>query len=286
MSELALGTVQFGLAYGIAGRSQPVDEAEASRILAFAHEVGIRRLDTAPVYGDIETRLRRLCGDHRFDIVSKIPPVPSNAEGEAIGSFVRQAIGSSQRALGDALVGMIFHNEADTAGTRGATAWAAAVDATTATGLACGVSRYAPAGPQGAQPAAGEMLQCPGNALNQRLPNCPEAALVPEISLRSAFLQGLLLMPLDAAKARVPAASAALDRWALWCADRAVSPLVGALSVVKGVEEVSYCLVGVDDLHQLQAIVRAWNEAMPVKAPDLACDDPQVIDPRHWKTQS
>ena len=130
------------------------------------------------------------------------------------------------------------------------------------------------------------MLQCPGNALDQRLPNCPAADAVPEISLRSAFLQGLLLMPLAEAKVRVPAAAAALDNWATWCAERATSPLVSALSVVKGFDAVSYCLVGVDDLGQLESIVEAWHDATPTTAPELACDDPRVIDPRQWTVRS
>lgn len=286
MSALALGTVQFGLGYGIAGRARPVDEVEASRILACAYEAGIRRLDTAPVYGNIEERLTRLCGSNRFEIVSKFSPLPIDTNPLEAAVLVRRAVFNSLRALGEGLVGMIFHREADVEGAHGAHVWDAAVEATVSNGLACGVSRYAPAGPQGAKPIAGEMLQCPGNALDQRLPNCPEAAAVPEISVRSAFLQGLLLMPIDEAKARVPAAAAALDRWAMWCSDRAVSPLVGALSVVKGFEGVSYCLVGVDDLRQLQAIVAAWQQAAPLPAPDLACDDPAVIDPRQWSQQS
>ena len=45
--QLALGTVQFGLAYGIAGRGEAVPEAEVRAILEDAAAQGVTTLDTA-----------------------------------------------------------------------------------------------------------------------------------------------------------------------------------------------------------------------------------------------
>ena len=55
--QLALGTVQFGLAYGAVGSGSQVDGATATAILDAAWHQGVRTLDTAAAYGDIEERL-------------------------------------------------------------------------------------------------------------------------------------------------------------------------------------------------------------------------------------
>jgi len=55
--ELALGTVQFGLVYGLSGGKQLLPDRDIRAILELAFEQGVVILDTAPVYGDIESRL-------------------------------------------------------------------------------------------------------------------------------------------------------------------------------------------------------------------------------------
>jgi aryl-alcohol dehydrogenase-like predicted oxidoreductase len=54
LSVLMLGTVQFGLPYGIANRSGQPSPAEVKRIIAAAVEGGVNALDTAAVYGTSE----------------------------------------------------------------------------------------------------------------------------------------------------------------------------------------------------------------------------------------
>lgn len=283
MTELALGTVQFGLGYGIGGRDRPVEEAEARRILACAHDHGVRRLDTAPAYGDIEQRLRRLCGGRSFEIVSKVPSVPRGLSDAETVPFVIKSIETSRAALGDLLHGLIFHDIADLDGERGAAIWQAAASIAAQSGLKIGVSSYASARPSfelGEYPV--EMVQLPGSALDQRVASWPAVERDYEISLRSIFLQGLLLMTSAQAKQRLPRAAPFVLRWLDWCQERRLTPVDGALSVAKGFAGVSYCLVGVDDIAQLREILAHWESATPIMAPELACADLSVIDPRQW----
>ena len=51
--KLCLGTVQFGLDYGIAGASRP-DIEDSIKILNFAYEHGVKDFDTACAYGTAE----------------------------------------------------------------------------------------------------------------------------------------------------------------------------------------------------------------------------------------
>jgi hypothetical protein len=75
--KLALGTVQFGLPYGIANHAGQVTRAEAKAILQFALANGIDMLDTAIAYGDSETCLGEV-GINDFKLITKLPAVPDN----------------------------------------------------------------------------------------------------------------------------------------------------------------------------------------------------------------
>src|SRR5690349_2612636 len=80
LSQLMLGTVQFGMAYGIANKSgQPAYE-EARDILAAAYEGGVNCLDTAASYGNSEATIGRALQElglrEQFAVVTKVPPVP------------------------------------------------------------------------------------------------------------------------------------------------------------------------------------------------------------------
>ena len=52
--KLGLGTVQFGLPYGVSNTRGQVSRAEAAAILALAAKAGIATLDTAAGYGTAE----------------------------------------------------------------------------------------------------------------------------------------------------------------------------------------------------------------------------------------
>jgi aryl-alcohol dehydrogenase-like predicted oxidoreductase len=280
--ELALGTVQFGLDYGLHSRGQRVSAESAKDILSLAAKAGIRRLDTAAAYGDIEQRLAGLIGDLDFEIVSKIPALPDQIDDP--NAFVNASIESSYNRLGQRLRGILFHNVADVETTGCGSVWHQARQSCDRLGLELGVSVY-----DVDEIALKEcvtrfdMIQLPGNALDQRLVNVSDALGGAEISLRSAFLQGLLLMPYEAATGHVPAAALALQRWHDWCSEKRISPLVGALSIIKGLPNVQFCVVGVDDVKQLEDILDAWEGAVATRATHLAVDILDVIDPRRWQ---
>jgi len=70
ISKIGLGTVQFGIPYGISNKNGQTPEAEVKLILNYAKEVGIDVLDTASAYGTSE----KVLGENdlsEFKIVSK-----------------------------------------------------------------------------------------------------------------------------------------------------------------------------------------------------------------------
>lgn len=72
-NKLALGTAQFGLAYGINNERGQISEKEAFVILAMAKDAGIDTIDTAGAYGSSEEILGSFVAKHgvEFKFISK-----------------------------------------------------------------------------------------------------------------------------------------------------------------------------------------------------------------------
>ena len=281
--RLALGTVQFGMAYGLAGRDEAVPASEVRAILRRACALGITTLDTAAAYGDIEERLGDL-GQGEFEFVSKIARLPEDLAVEAVDDWVRTQAERSVSRLGDRLVALMAHRDEDLTEARGAAMWSALHRWGNDTGVAVGASCYEPSRLTALADLDGfRVAQVPGNAFDQRVADIPVDASKIDVHLRSAFLQGLLLMSPSAAEHALPQAAAPLARWRDWCAARGTTPMIAALSLVKSFAVVNTCVIGVDSLAQLEEIAAAWSEAAPVSAPELACTDPAIVDPRAWR---
>jgi aryl-alcohol dehydrogenase-like predicted oxidoreductase len=69
-SKIGLGTVQFGIQYGITNKDGKTSVDEVEKTLNLANEFGLNILDTARNYGESEEVLGRL-HKNRFKIVSK-----------------------------------------------------------------------------------------------------------------------------------------------------------------------------------------------------------------------
>lgn len=80
ISKLILGTVQFGLNYGINNTKGKLSEHEVFKLLGTAYDLGIRTLDTAEAYGDSHKIISNFQkkSKKKFNIVSKYSP--SNIE--------------------------------------------------------------------------------------------------------------------------------------------------------------------------------------------------------------
>lgn len=75
-NKLILGTVQFGLNYGINNLMGKPKKETVFEILSYAYENGIRILDTAELYGnahDIIGEFHKLHPSNKFQIITKLP---------------------------------------------------------------------------------------------------------------------------------------------------------------------------------------------------------------------
>ena len=73
--KIILGTAQFGMEYGISRPQGMLSDHSLSEILLFAHQANIKFIDTAPAYGNAQTRIGKICSDLglSFHFISKIP---------------------------------------------------------------------------------------------------------------------------------------------------------------------------------------------------------------------
>lgn len=103
-SKIAIGTVQFGMDYGISNATGQTPKNEVSKILNLARINGIYTLDTAQGYGKSEVVLGDL-GVHDFQVISKLSPV------ELEKATAEDLLTRSLKSTGlNKLYGMLFHN--------------------------------------------------------------------------------------------------------------------------------------------------------------------------------
>lgn len=104
IAKIALGTVQFGMDYGISNTVGQTSKSEVDAILNLAKSTGVNTLDTAQGYGESEAVLGEV-GVADFNVISKLSPA---ALKKNPASFL---VDQSLKATGlTKLYGMLFHN--------------------------------------------------------------------------------------------------------------------------------------------------------------------------------
>lgn len=292
--KLALGTVQFGMRYGIANSTGQPNESVVASILERANAVGVRVLDTAALYGEAEAVLGRcLPAGHRFRIVSKTPKFAGLRPAEA-SARLNAALETSCVKLGiSALDGLLAHDVDDLLGLSGDAIWRRMADLRDQGRAAkIGASVYS-----GAQIDAlldrftPDLVQVPLSILDQRLIEGGHierlASLGVEIHSRSAFLQGALLMGSSGLPDHLHALAPSVRRVEEKARAAGTDPMTLALKFVAGLPAISAVVCGVDSREQFDQLVDAiGGRGDGITASDaaaLACRDPLLLDPSKWK---
>jgi hypothetical protein len=285
-SRLILGTAQFGRPYGIANRSGQVGRDGAAAILSYARSVGIDTLDTAIAYGDSEQNLGAI-GVANWNVVSKLPEVPKSCND--VGAWVSESVHGSLRRLGiTGLYGLLLHRSQELCGPHGDALYRAllALKDQGAVGK-IGISIYAPE-ELDAIPSNFELdlYQAPFNVLDRRLVTSGwllrlrEAGR--EVHVRSAFLQGLLLMDTLQRPASFDRWRPVWNRWERWLAEHGKTSLRACLEFVLGQPGIDRVIVGVDAVEQMQQIAEIARAPSIGPPNDFASEDLELIDPSRW----
>jgi hypothetical protein len=288
--KLSLGTVQFGLTYGIANQSGQVSLEQACEVVALARANGIADLDTAIAYGDAEARLGQI-GVQGFRVVTKLPPLPDalSIEVTDAGMWAKAHLAASLQRLGvSSVYGLLLHRPADLLSHHGKALLKALQDLR-AEGLVqkLGVSIYAPHELESLMPLGRwDLVQAPFNLIDRRLQTSGWLQRLKqdgtEIHTRSAFLQGLLLMPRSAIPSKFAPWTELWDKWHNWLACHSVTAVQACLAYPLAFAEVDRVVVGADNKSQLEQLIGAALSVAPDALPDLGCDDENLINPARW----
>jgi aryl-alcohol dehydrogenase-like predicted oxidoreductase len=286
--RLALGTVQFGLNYGIANRSGLVGPADAEQIIAAAAADGVRTLDTAISYGTSESVLGA-CNVKGWDIVTKLPAIPDGCDDVQAWSL-KQIEASLSRLRVESVHGVLLHRPDQLLGQHGC-ALLGALRLMQAKGYTrkIGVSIYAPTELDDIF-AMGEfdIVQAPLSILDRRLLDSGWVKRLSEhgveLHTRSVFLQGLLLMSDAERPAKFDCWPSIWDEWKRWLLVSGLSPVQACLRYVLSVSEVDRLVVGVDSLTHLQDILSATVGALPDLPNWPTAPEIELINPAYWGT--
>jgi aryl-alcohol dehydrogenase-like predicted oxidoreductase len=292
LSRLGLGTVQFGMHYGVSNRFGQPTEVEISAILDRAHGAGIGYLDTAIVYPNSEALIgRHLPDGSDLKIITKTAPIKRDKIERGDGAAIIDDLARSLDRLRVSRVhGLLIHYADDLR----APGWEHVVEAMAEVKARGWVSRVGASVYDEGQLVLIEsrftpdLIQGPFNVLDRRLVSSACFARLKasgtEMHARSVFLQGLLLMQPAAMPAYFepikPAMAALQETWT----QQGRSPLAACLGFVMAHPQIDAAIVGVNSLAELDEIIRlatvsSAEEALPDIGPSV---DRRYLDPSAW----
>lgn len=294
--NLGLGTVQFGVDYGISNTHGRCTPEEISSILSLAQESGVAVLDTAADYGTSEAEIgRALGGASSFRVVTKTPSLADLEDREAKCLRIRETLHRTLERLGTSGVyGLILHHCDDLLSADGEALFGTLRELQ-AEGLVekIGVSLYNRSQiDRVLDKVQVGLVQVPVSVLDQRLVangglrRLKQAGA--EVHARSIFLQGLVLMEPDRLPSHVMGAAPALRCLSRYAKEAGMSRLEVALAFIRNREELDCALVGVTARAELSEILAAWRrvKGRRLDADPLAVSDEAIVNPSLWRTAS
>ena len=284
--QLCLGTVQFGLSYGITNQRGQVPETQVRQILDLASKSGINLLDTAQAYGTSEEVLGRCWpADVPRRLISKLPAdAPSNVWEDCL-------ITSLRRLKATKLDSFLLHRASDLLAPNGHELlhW---LESLRERGLVerIGISIYDAFELEGLPLDRLQLVQLPLSIYDQRLildgtvDKLNDQGIA--VHARSVFLQGLLLQPHSCWPAHLSQGFRSHHcQWLEYLGEQDLTQLACALGFVRALRGLEAILVGVLSVQELAEILQAWTQALSVSSLPFSnwpWHNPSDLDPRCW----
>ena len=280
MNKLALGTVQFGLDYGVTNNSGKVQIKEVRSILEFAKNNDINVLDTAARYGNSEEVLGSAdVGD--FQVITKTTPLKNDVN-EVIDNFYK----SLKNLNKDQVYGLLVHDVGDIYNEQFDLLYRKIIELKQQ-GLVSkiGFSTYT-------QEQVDfllknfdfDLIQVQFNVFDNRLIQGGQLKALNnkgiEIHARSVFLQGILL-DFNNIPCYFSTWKKEFNDYQEVVKDRGLSLIEYALNYALNVEEIDKVLVGVNSKEQLIDIVNAAQKQATTNA--FTINNLDLLNPSRWK---
>lgn len=293
--KLGLGTVQFGLNYGVSNVSGRVPQMQVESILALARQNDVTLLDTASQYGDSEKVLGTVMQNNNyFDVVTKTPSflkydVITTTHAISLKNTFQQSVLNLNK---NSCYGLLMHQADDLLKPGSDYLMDALLDL-----KSCGKVRKIGVSVYSAEQIDQlldryhdiDIIQLPLNVLDQRLMQSGHLKKLKErhieIHARSIFLQGLLLMDVTALNAFFNPFVSHLQFYFNVIAQLSLSPLLAAILFVTQIKEIDRMIVGVTSVAEFNQIICAYKTTRntTIDFSFAVTNDTQFINPVHWK---
>ena len=279
--KLALGTVQWGLDYGISNTNGIPTDAELDAIVRLANQNDINLFDTASQYGNAEARLGNYTTKNSC-VVSKFSSVNhSSLENEIQGSLERLNV--------EQLYGYLFHAPKDLINTP--LLWDQIQNYKVKGKVKkIGYSLYSPEELELFLDKnwIPDIVQLPYSLLDRKFEPYFEQlkSLGTEIHIRSVFLQGLYFKSIETLPSTFNDLKSALIKLAEIAREYGLTTVELALNFVLKNEYVDYTVIGVEQSNQLKEIISAskidFSESMAERVKTLSVENPTLLNPSDW----
>jgi hypothetical protein len=277
--KIALGTVQFGLDYGITNHSGQVARDEVKDILDYAKTNNIDTLDTAARYGNSEQVLGEI-GVNNYRIITKTTPLKNGVDGVIKG--FHQSLDNLNVGQVD---GLLIHNIDDVKDRRFGDLFHK-LNELKEEGLInkIGFSTYTPDQVYFLlENFDFDLIQVPFNVFDTRLIKGGQLQALKkkniEIHARSVFLQGVLLS-FDSLSDYFSTWNEQFEQYQEMVREKELSLLEYALNFALKTQELDKILVGIESVNQLTDIVNAFKSDVDLKA--FKIDDINLLNPNLW----
>lgn len=281
--KFALGTVQFGINYGISNDLGVPGDSELRRIFDIAFLNGISVLDTAPAYGNAEERIGVL-SENRFKVVTKFVNVTNR---QALKDSLEQSI---KRIKTEQLYAFMAHNSNELISNPDLWDFLCA-ERERGRIKKIGYSLYTT--DQLEQLLLLEMkpdiVQLPYNLIDRKFESyLPELnSYGTEVHIRSVFLQGLFFMDVNNLPPKLQQLKPALNSIHRLCKEMDISITQLALSFVNNNPFIDKILIGVLSCNQLRQNINEINSnkcniQLMDEINKIEIVDKTILNPANW----
>lgn len=283
--KLMLGTVQFGLAYGVTNSSGQTSREEIKKILNFCQLKQLDFIDTAFSYGESEKALGESSENlSQFKIVTKLANLEKSAM-TIVDSFTQSLTNLKVKNV----YGVLFHNPDDLFSKKGEEYFEQLLKFKEEQKIQkIGVSVYTP---QQLSTLVDnfpiEIVQIPVNVFDQRflennlLKKVKESKI--EVHARSIFLQGLLLEDPNKLNHFFAHIKKNIEYVREVAASLRITPLELLLSFADSIDEIDQIVVGVNNLQHLREISQSFGKKVNFDFSKFKIEDEKFILPTNWK---
>jgi len=290
--KIALGTVQFGIDYGISNIHGQTSELKVRKILQYAQSSKISMLDTASLYGSSEHVIGNFTdNDYNWDIVTKTPQFSSAFINSTHVQKLKESFDRSLSRLNKKyLYGLLLHSCDDLLKPGGHLLFEE-MERFRSIGLVekIGVSLYSDNQINTVLDKFKiDLVQLPINIFSQKLllngwlKKLKDMNV--EIHARSVFLQGLLLMDENLIPPYFSPIKNKFDEFYRFSKELGLSKIELALGFVNNIDEIDKIIVGVDNVDQLEEIVLASRvNIKKIDFSGIPIDYCKYTNPSLWK---